>query len=58
MRKLENIFQDTEKKRKINVKHVQQIKETDKIVFFVTKQKKKVEQKFTKIQKIVKKAKR
>ena len=34
MRKLENIFQDTEKTRKINVKQVQQIKETDKIVFF------------------------
>ena len=59
----ETIFQDTEKQdktrkinRKINVKHVQHTKETDKILFFfVTQQKKKVQQKFTKIQKIVKK---
>ena len=41
--------------KKKNVKHVQQIKETDKIVFLVTRQKKKAYQKFTKIQKIVKK---
>ena len=38
MRKLEKtFFQDTEKQdktRKINVKHVQQTKETDKIAFF------------------------
>ena len=43
----ETIFQDTEKQgktRKVNVKHVQQTKETDKIFFFFlgTQQKKKV----------------
>ena len=44
MRTFETIFQDTEKqdKSRKNVKHVQQTKEAHKIVFVVTKQKKKV----------------